>query len=412
MNIYADYASITPTDPKVLEEYGHACRTYPGNPSSSHRIGVEAKLALNMARTVCAELIHARSEDVVFTGSATEANNLAIIGLVEGLYNKGQTYVGMHIIVSEIEHSSVLESAKLLELRGVRVSYAPVRESGIIDPEVLKTMVTRQTVLVSVMMVNNEIGTIQPIRELGKIIRAEEKLRNQAKADGLCEGILPIIFHTDASQAFLYQEIDVRKLGVDMLTLDSHKIYGPRGAGLLWLTKGVDLAPIIVGGGQERGLRSGTEAVPTIVALAYALRLADQLRSSETKRLTNLRKFFISELLVKIPGTIIHGHDASITSLGDACAPHIVNFTLINIDHEYLAFALDAKGIAISTRSACMKDEDQSYVLKAIKQDYGSLRVSFGRSTTKGQIRTILRTIVSLYHSQSVQESKVSVKIG
>lgn len=407
MRIYADYASITPTDPKVLEEYLHASRTYIGNPSSLHRIGTEAAAALKQTRLEAAQTMGARAEDIIFTGSGTEANNLAIIGYIENLYNGGRSYIGMHVIVSAIEHSSVMESVKLLESRGVRVSYAPVLPDGMVDLATLRNLISRDTVLVSVMMVNNEIGTIEPISEIAKLIRAERKVRDSS---------LPIALHTDAAQAFLYQDIDVRKLGADMMTLDSHKVYGPRGVGLLWLAKGVDLAPVIVGGGQERGLRSGTEALPTIIAFVYALRLALQLRASETKRLAALRDYFIKELRSRIPGTIVHG--------GKDCAPHIVNFTLVNsltrvlegeshasIDHEYLAFALDAQGIMVSTKSACLRDKDESYVLSAVGEHRGSLRVSFGRSTTKGEAKTILSTLVKLYLSKGVQESQVSVKI-
>lgn len=423
--VYADYASITPTDPRVLEEYTHCARVHIGNPSSHHRLGVGAAKVLEDARVLALKLVAGRPNEVVFTGSGTEANNLAVMGVIEDLYSRGQTYINMHVVMSSIEHSSVRALAKVLQDKGVQVSFAPVNEFGQVDLDELRKLINHRTVLVSVMMVNNEIGTIQPVKEIAKIIRAENKMRqyqNDSNSTSMLamdhrREYLPIYFHTDASQAFVYEDVNVQQLGVDMLTLDSHKVYGPRGVGLLWINKNVKLSPIIHGGGQEFGLRSGTESLPSIVSFVFALRLANHLREMETKRVNSLKSEFINTIIAAIPETVIHGgFNPKIT------APHVVNFSLPNIEHEYFAFALDSHGIFVSTRSACIKEEDDSYVLKELYKNTGkntvqfegSLRVSFGRFTTKSQVKKIARTIIKLYQlhkKSSVQSNQVNGNI-
>jgi cysteine desulfurase len=349
--IYLDYASLTPIDKRVAKEIKKYSSEKYGNPSALYASAVASKKAVLDARTRIAKVLHAHADEIYFTASGTEANNLA-------LKNK-------NVVISAIEHSSIIEGNKSTIVR--------VDGDGVIDLDALKKAITEETQMVSVMYVNNEIGTIEPIQEIAKVVR---DARKKFGTD--------ILFHTDACQAGLLP-LHVEKLGVDLMTLDGHKIYGPRGVGMLYVRRGVKLDPIITGGGQEKGLRSGTENVPGIMGFALALEITDKIREKEFKRISELRDFFIKELGGKVK---ING-DLSKTS------PHILNISLPGIDNEFFVLKLDAKGIECSTKSACLRDEDESYVLRAIGADSKtSVRFSFGRKTSKNDLKKVVKTAI------------------
>jgi cysteine desulfurase len=393
--IYADYASITPTDPRVL----HALREYYskeyGNPSSLHKEGVAAKKALIEARKKCADLIKAHMDEIVFTGTGTEANNLAMFGVIEHLLESEKKPEELHVITSVIEHPSVLECVRDLAKRGVKVDYLGVDENGIINIKELKEKLRRETCLVSVMMVNNEIGTIEPIHDIARTVRHFKKHVGSAHVatnprGEIDERVSYPLVHTDASQAFLYTDLSIEKLGVDLLTLDSHKVYGPKGVGMLFAKRGVRIAPQIVGGGQESCMRAGTENIPGIVGFAQALEIAHIEREKETARLATLRDMFIDELLKHHPQCVLNG------SRTERIANN-VNISIPDIDNEFFVLQLDAAGIACSTKSSCLRDENESYVIEALHHDKqrsaSSIRFSFGRFTKKGDIAYILKVI-------------------
>ncbi len=363
---YFDYCSITPTDPRVFMEMRKYYSSSYTNPSSLHASGVLTKKALDAARERIAKTMSAHADEVVMTASGTEANNLALFGFVEALRAKGREYTSMHIVASAIEHASVMQPLKILEQRGVRVSFVGVNDHGVVDADRFADALTTETILVSVMMVNNETGTTQQIKELSKIIKRKSP---------------DALFHTDASQGFLYNEINVLSLGVHMLTLDGHKVYGPKGVGMLWVKRGIQLSPVIHGGGQESGLRSGTEALPQIAGFAKALEIAVSERNKETARIARLRELFASYLKGIRPDTIWNGVDA--------LSPHIINISFPGADHEFLMFKLDAAGIEVSTKSSCLRDEEESYVLKAMGKQGGSIRISFGRFTVRRDVERL-----------------------
>ncbi len=398
--IYLDYASLTPIDPRVVREMKAFSAPKYANPSSLYHEGVAAKKALGQARKQVSDSIHAHPDEIIFTSGGTEANSLALEGVVRAARENG--VANPHIIISNIEHSSIIETANMLEKHGCEVTRLGVDNSGIISLEELKKSIKSNTVLVSIMTVNNEIGSIQPIREIAKVVRGARKLLNSlvansnAKSHGLknsqsqsgsdLTGIYPL-FHTDAAQAFLYEELYVEKLGVDLLTLDGSKVYGPRGIGCLFVKRDTPIQPIILGGGQEGGMRSGTENIPAIMGFAKALEIASKERSREGERITRLRDEFVQLLKAKKLEVVIN-------STG---SPHILNISIPKIDNEFFLFQLDAKGVACSTKSSCLRDEEESYVLKAVGvNSANSLRFSFGRWTKKGDIKKVLRVIASI----------------
>jgi cysteine desulfurase len=398
--IYLDYASLTPVDKRVFVADDFA------NPSSIYMDGVRAKKALDGARVGCAQFLHAHADEIFFTGSGTEANNIALLGVVENLISKGKSYRDIHIIVSAIEHASVLEAARVLKRKGVHVDILPVSPDGIVDIQAFKKMLKPTTALVSVMMVNNEIGTIQPLADIVKIVR---DFRKKKMGDAsLADFSYPLV-HTDACQAMLYTNINLEKLGVDMLTADSHKVYGPRSVGMLYVRRSALglLSPIMHGGGQEHGLRPGTENVAGVVGFAKALEIVAQENKSksketETERLTKLRDYCIEQLLEKVPGLVVNG------SRTERIANN-VNISIPGIDHEFLLLQLDVRGISCSTKSSCLRDEDESYVIAAIrggaqhdKKSVGrprqSLRFTLGRQTTKKDIDYLVKSIDECIH--------------
>lgn len=285
-----DYASTTPLDSRVLKAMLPYFGKKFGNPSSIHAEGVEAKKVLESARKSVGLILNARAAEIIFTGGGTESNNLAIFGTVRALEKTGVSISKMHFVTTAIEHSSVLECFRELESRGAKVSYAEVKENGIVDPTTIVGLLRPETVLVSVGYVNNEIGTIQPITKIRKLIK---DFRNGRIQDFPNEKQYPV-FHSDASQAPLYLDCSVERLGVDLLTLDGHKMYGPKGVGVLYVRRSVTLAPVLFGGGQERGLRSTTENLPLVVGFAKAFEIAAVSREKESARLAQLRDHFYS----------------------------------------------------------------------------------------------------------------------
>jgi cysteine desulfurase len=388
--IYLDYASLTPIDPRVLGEVERFSSIQYANPSSIYKEGVKAKDAMKSARSSIASILHSGPEEIYFTSGGTESNNIAILGTVESLHEKGVEYEKMHVLISVIEHSSIRECANTLSAKGVKVELIPVNKEGIVDVREIEKMIKPNTVIVSVMTVNNEIGSVQPVREIAKALRHWKSKNKESSAFNFQNFEYPI-FHTDASQAPLYMELHVEKLGVDLLTLDGTKVYGPRGMGLLFVKKDTPILPIIFGGGQENGLRSGTENLAGINGFAKALMIAEKEREKEIGRIRELKEHFVKGLMSINSKIKINGASAGDHSMA---SPHIVNVHIPGIDNEFFLLQLDAKGIACSTKSSCLGDEEESYVLKAIGADSKqSLRFSFGRWTTKKEIEKTLNVI-------------------
>ncbi|MBO3459648.1 cysteine desulfurase [Aetokthonos hydrillicola Thurmond2011] len=366
MQIYLDYSATTPTRPEAIAVMQEVLTQQWGNPSSLHEWGQRAATVMEQARTQVASLINAPNpESIVFTSGGTEANNLAIMGVAH-LYYKPQ-----HIIISSVEHSAIAEPVRLLELWGWQVTKLPVDAKGRVSPIDLKVALQSNTVLVSVIYGQSEVGTIQPIEDLANVARSHNAL-----------------FHTDAVQVAGRLPIDVSKLNVDLLSISSHKIYGPQGAGALYIRPGVELVPLLRGGGQERRLRSGTEAVHTIAGFGVAAELVKQEMLTETPRLIKLRDRLFA-LLTNIPGLIPTGERFN-------RLPHHVSFCLVNADGEKLSGKrlvrqLNLAGIAISAGSACHSGKlSPSPILLAMgyseKAALGSIRMTMGRDTTEADV--------------------------
>jgi len=333
-----------------------------GNPSSLHAFGQEAKHAIEEARYIVAQFIGARQEEIIFTSGGTESNNSAIKGVACARRDKGN-----HIITSKIEHHAVLETCHFLEKQGFEVTYIPVDEFGIVDPADVKKAITGKTILISIMHANNEIGTIEPIAEIGKIAREKG-----------------IYFHTDAVQTLGHLSIDVSELNVDLLSASGHKLYGPKGVGILYVRKGVRMLPFMHGGDQEQGRRASTHNVPGIVGFGKAVELAKEEMAKEIKQLTLLRDKLIKGILDKIEYARLNGHPAERLS-------NNVNVSISYVEGESMLLNLDMEGIACSTGSACTSSSlEPSHVLAAIglshELAHGSLRFSLGRLTSEEDI--------------------------
>ena len=364
--IYLDYAATTPTHPEVVKAMLPYFTDAFGNPSSIHSYGQESKGAIEESRDKVAALIGARDEEIVFTSGGTEADNFAIKGVAYANEIKGD-----HIITSSIEHHAVIETCKFLERRGFRVTYLPVDEYGLVDPNDVKKAITDKTILISVMQASNEVGTVEPIAEIGRI----------AKEAG-------IYFHTDAVQTVGHIPVDVNELGVDLLSMSAHKLYGPKGVGALYIRKGTKLIPFMHGGEQERRRRASTENIPGIVGFGKAVELAQQEISEEAERLTYLRDQLINGLLERIDHTRLNGHP--IMRL-----PNNVNVSVDFIEGESMLLNLDLEGICASTGSACSSASlEPSHVLLALglahEQAHGSLRFSLGKWSTDEEIERVL----------------------
>jgi cysteine desulfurase len=367
--IYLDYAATTPVHPEVVKAMLPYFSDAFGNPSSLYSYGLEVRQAIEAARNKVAESIGAKNEEIVFTGGGSEADNSAIKGVADANRRKGN-----HIITSVIEHHAVLVTCKFLEKRGFKVTYLPVDKYGLVDPESVRKAITDKTILISIMHANNEIGTIQPIGEIGKIAR-------KAK----------IYFHTDAVQTVGHIPVNVNELKVDMLSFSAHKLYGPKGVGVLYIRKGTKVTSLIHGGEQEQGRRAGTENVPGIVGLGKAIELAGLDITNETERLITLRNVLIKGILEKIEHSRLNGHPAQ-------RLPNNVNVSVDFIEGESTCLNLDLEGICISTGSACSSsDAEPSHVLLAIglshAQARSSLRFTMGRLTTAEDIERVLEVL-------------------
>lgn len=376
--IYLDYAATTPVDKEVFRKMeSYFCRKY-GNPSSVHLFGQETREAIEKARDQIASFLNCKASEIVFTGSATESNNLAIRGLLKALKRRKRQGERIHIITSEIEHKAILETCHDLEKDGIKITYLPVGRDGIINIDDLEAEITPETDLVSIMYVNNETGAIQPIREIGSLIKKINKTKEH-----------PIFFHTDAVQAINWLDCEVDKLGVDLLTFSGHKIYGPKGVGVLYIRQGTPISSIITGGDQEWGLRAGTENVANIVGIGAAV---GQIKTRGKKnKIQKLRDRLINGVLTKISGSRLNGDL-------EKMAPHIANFSFKGVEGEALVISLDQEGIAVSTGSACTSRAlKPSHVLMAMGlselEAHSSLRVSLGKYTTAQEIDRFLKTL-------------------
>ena len=367
--IYLDYAATTPVDPRVFRAMLPYFSKKFGNTMSLHSFGQEAKLALEKSREEIAGLIGARSEEIIFTSSATESNNLALKGIA--LANKDR---GKHIIISSIEHPCIMESAGWLEAQGFEVSKLKVDKYGRVSPGDVKAAMKKGTILVSVIHASNEIGTIQPIQEIGKICKEKG-----------------VYFHTDAVQSFGKIPIDVNKMNVDLLSASSHKMYGPKGAACLYVRKGTKIEPILHGGGQESGLRSSTVNLPAIVGFAEACETAKREMKRENERIAKLRDKLIKGVLTKIKGAHLNGHPKNRLA-------NNANFWFQFVEGESMVIQLDLMGIAASTGSACSSAKlEPSHVLLAIglkhQEAHGSLRITLGKWTTEREINYLIKVL-------------------
>jgi cysteine desulfurase len=368
--VYLDHAATTPVDSAVLEAMLPYFTNGFGNPSSIHWFGRESRKAIEDARaTVAAELGAAEPREIVFTGSGSESDNMAIRGVALANREKGK-----HIITSSVEHHAVFDTCKYLENHGFKVTYLPVDANGLVNPEDVLRSLTPETILVTIMHANNEVGTVQPIAQIGTALRERK-----------------ILFHTDAVQSVGSLPVNVQDLGVDLLSLAAHKFYGPKGVGALYIRQGTQISRLIYGGAQERNRRAGTENIPGIVGLAKALQLANQGLAAKQKQLTGLRDYLIDNLLQQFDHVRLNGHRTQ-------RLPGNVNVSFQYIEGESLLLNLDLKGIAASSGSACTSGSlEPSHVLLAMgichEIAHGSLRLTLGKDTTKAELDYLLEVL-------------------
>lgn len=368
MKVYLDYAATTPLDPQVLEAMLPYLKEKFGNASSLHSWGQEARAAVDHARGQVAKFLNCQPQEIIFTGTTTEADNLALVGVIE---SRGRA---PHIVVSPIEHHGVLDVAEHLGKTGrAEITLLPVDEHGLVSPKGVENTLKENTALVSVMYANNEVGTIEPIVEIARILKKHGA-----------------VFHTDAAAA-KYLDLDVQKLGVDLMTLGPHKFYGPKGIGILYVRKGTKIESVIKGGAHEYGLRPGTESVPAIVGAAKALELLEEEKQAAAERLTKLRDKLIDGVLQKIPSSQLTGHP-------EKRVPDIASFVFENVEGESILLLLDQEGIAASSGSACTSGLlEPSHVLTAMgispELSHGSLRLSLGKDTIEEEIDYVLEKL-------------------
>jgi len=367
--IYLDYAATTPTHPDVSKAMRPFLRDSFGNPSSMHSVGQEARVAVEEAREKVASLIGADSEEIVFTSGGTEADNFALKGVAYA--NDGNRN---HIITSSVEHHAVLETCKFLERQGFAVTYLPVDGHGLVAPDDVKKAFTGKTLLVSVMHANNEVGTVEPIAEIGKT----------AREAGIC-------FHTDAVQTAGHIPVKVDDLGADMLAISAHKLGGPKGVGALYVRKGTRIVSFVHGGEQEKGRRASTENVPGIVGFGKAAEIAQRESDKQAKRLTVLRDRLTSGLTERIDHIRLNGHPTR-------RLPNNVNMSVDGVEGEHMLLSLNARGICVSTGSACSASSSEpSHVLLALglsrEQARGSIRISLGKETTERDVDRVLAVL-------------------
>jgi cysteine desulfurase len=386
-NIYLDYAATTPVDPAVIKAMAPYWGQAFGNPSSLYKQGIEAKKAVDVARKTVAGLIGAKSSEIIFTAGGTESCNLAIFGTARRYTDlKTNKHGSAHIITTAIEHHAVLKSVEALKGEGYEVTLLKVDGQGFVNIADLEKAIRPETILVSVMYANNEIGTIEPIAGIGKSLQRINTKRLQDK-------LTRILFHTDACQAAGSLDLNVNRLGVDLLSANGSKIYGPKQTGFLFVRSGINLKPIIYGGGQERDLRSGTENVPGIVGLAKAMELANKNREIGNQKISKLRHYFISNL-EKIAGVELNGPRTNRLA-------NNIHVTIKGVEGEALMLYLDSYGVAVSTGSACSTgSSDTSHVLLAIGRPElaarSSIRFSLGKDTKKSDLDYVLKLLPGL----------------
>ncbi len=367
--IYLDYAATTPTHPEVLKAMLPYFSEVYGNPSSIHTCGQDARKAVEEARASVARLIGADEEEIIFTSGGTEADNFAITGAAFANEKKGK-----HIITTVIEHHAVLETGKFLEKRGFKVTYVPVDNYGMVAPDDIKRAINPGTILISVMHANNEVGTVQPLEEIAEIARERG-----------------VLFHTDAVQTVGHIPAEVNKLGVDLLSMSAHKLYGPKGVGALYIRKGTPVTPFMRGGGQERERRAGTENVPGIVGFGKAAEIARREMGEEVEHLIELRDGLVKELYQRIDGIKLNGHP-------EKRLPNNINISVDYVEGESMLLNLDMQGICASTGSACSSGNlEASHVLLAAgcthEQAHGSLRFTLGKWTTAADLKKVLEVL-------------------
>ncbi len=373
MRVYFDYNATTPPSPEVVDCVASATRELFGNASSVHHFGQHAKAALDEARSAIAALVKADPSEVVFTAGGTESDNFAIRGAAEALEATGRR----HLIASAIEHEAVLNTLKALARRGWRTTLVPVDSSGVVSPDRVREALADDTALVSIMHANNEIGTIQPIADIAALARARGAL-----------------MHTDAVQSAGKIPIDVRALGVDLLSLSAHKFNGPKGAGVLYVRRGTRMQPMLTGGKHERNRRAGTENTPAIAGMGVAARQAAQKLETESVRLAALRDRLEAGILASVPGTVVNGGVSP-------RVPNTTNISFERVEAESLLIALDLEGIAVSTGSACSSGTlEPSHVLKAmglpVHRTQNSLRFSLGLFSTDAEVERVIDTLPRL----------------
>ena len=375
--IYLDHAATTPVHPEVLKAMMPYLTEQFANPSTLYSFGMEARDAVEDARSKVAALIGAESSEIYFTSGATESDNWAIVGAALALESKGQTLrqaQGRHIITSAIEHHAVLETCEFLKSRGWEITVLPVDDDGLVNPEDVRRAITDRTILITIMHANNEIGVIEPIAEIGAI--AGEK---------------GILFHTDATQSVGKIPVDVKAMNIDLLSLSGHKIYGPKGVGALYIRKGVRILPYLHGGAQESKKRAGTHNVPGIVGLGKAAEIARTTMAEESARLTALRDRLIDGILTGIPDTRLNGHRTKRLA-------NNVNVSIEGVEGESMIMLLDAQGICVSSGSACTSgDLAASHVLLALglrhEIAHGSLRLTLGLDNTDADVDKVLEVL-------------------
>ena len=383
--VYLDNAATTALSPKVLEQMMPYLTTIYGNPSSPHSFGQEARKGVDHARDQVAKALNALPEEIIFAGCGTESDNTVLFGVAERYAKKGN-----HIITTNVEHHAILHTCEALEKRGVEVTYLPVDENGMVTGEQVANAITDKTILVSIMFANNEVGTIMPIAEIGKVCRERG-----------------VLFHTDAVQAVGHVPIDVKAMNIDMLSLSAHKFHGPKGVGALYMKKGIRLPSYVMGGAQERNRRAGTENVAGIVGLGAAIALATQTLEESAARMTRLRDKLIAGIAQRIPEVKLNGHPTM-------RLPNNVNYSIKYIEGESILLMLDMNGIAASSGSACTSGSlDPSHVLLALglshEVAHGSVRLTLSDETTEEDIDYVLdvlpkvaerlRAMSPLYHA-------------
>ena len=372
MKAYLDYAATTPINPQVLKAMMPFMTEKFGNPSSIHSWGQEARRAVEESRKKIAEILNCQAEEIIFTGTTTTSDNLAIQGVARAASG--------HIITSSVEHHGVLDTCKALAKEGFKVTFLPVDKYGMVDPKDLEKGINKKTVLVTIMYANNEVGTVQPIKEMATWLHGCMVAKKRK-----------ILFHTDAAAVVDYLDINVNKLGVDLMTIGAHKFGGPKGIGALYIKKGVAVEPLTFGGHHEKGLWPGTEAVPLIVGMAKALEIASQEKKEAIKKVTGLRDKLIKGILSKILGSQLTGHPTK-------RLPDIVSFVIKGVEGEAMLLHLSDQGIAASSGSACTSGVlEPSHVLTAMgispELAHGSLRFSLGKKTSEEEIDYVLRVL-------------------